>query len=129
MNRTIRVALSGIAVAALPGAAMAVKPAVRHKSPVVKARTIVGPAVDMRWGPVQATIVVKGKKITTVRISSPHGKEESAQINDQADPLLTSEALKIQSAKIHLLSEATLTSEAFATSLQAALTKAGLAKR
>ena len=125
MNRTVRIALSGIAVAAAPGAGVA-KPVVKHKPPVVKARTIVGPFVQMEWGPVRATIVVKGKRITDVRVTSPHGKEESDQINSQAEPLLRQETLKAQSARINLLSEATLTSEAFAKSLQAALTQAGL---
>jgi uncharacterized protein with FMN-binding domain len=134
MNRTIGIAVSSLAVVALPATGMALtKKPVKPIKPVVKVRTIVGPPIAAAndrhdWGPVTATIVVKGKKIINVKISSPHGKEESDQINSQADPLLTSEALKIQSARVTILSEATLTSEAFARSMQAALIKAGLAK-
>ena len=96
------------------------------KKVVVVPRTIQGPAVDMRWGPVQVTIVVKGKVLTDVQATAPTERSRSAFINNQAIPLLRQEALQAKSANIDLLSGATMTSEAFAQSLQAALTQAGL---
>ncbi len=103
------------------------KPKKKKKKVVVAApRTIQGPAVDMQWGPVQVTIIVKGKLLTDVQATAPTERSRSAFINNQAIPLLRQEALQAKSANIDLLSGATMTSEAFAQSLQAALTQAGL---
>jgi hypothetical protein len=46
---------------------------------------------------------------------------KSAAINSQAIPLLRQETLQTQSAQVNVVSGATLTSEAYAQSLQAAL--------
>ncbi len=89
-------------------------------------RTITGPSVDMDWGPVQATLVVQGKRLVDVRISAPTERARSAFINQQAVPWLRQETLQAQSANINLISGATLTSEAYAQSLQAALDAAHL---
>ena len=75
----------------------------------------------MRWEPVQVTIIVTGKRITDVRSSAPMERPRSAYINKQAIPLLRSEMLQAQSANVDLISGATMTSEAFDASLQAAL--------
>jgi uncharacterized protein with FMN-binding domain len=48
-------------------------------------------------------------------------RPRSQFINSQAVPLLRSEVLQAQSANINLISGATFTSQAFATSLQAAI--------
>ena len=45
-------------------------------------------------------------------------------INAQAMPWLTQEAIQAQNANINIISGATLTSEAFANSLQSALSSA-----
>ena len=84
-------------------------------------RTVKGPSVEMRWGPVQVTITVKGKRLTAIQASYPSERQRSAYINRQAIPWLRSEALQAQSANIDLISGATMTSEAFDSSLQAAL--------
>jgi uncharacterized protein with FMN-binding domain len=102
------------------------KPKPKKKVVVAAPRTIQGPAVDMRWGPVQVTIIVKGKALTDVQATAPTERSRSAFINNQAIPILRQEALQAKSANIDLLSGATMTSEAFAQSLQAALTQAGL---
>lgn len=102
------------------------KPKKKKKVVVAAPRTIQGPAVDMQWGPVQVTIIVKGKLLTDVQATAPTERSRSAFINNQAIPLLRQEALQAKSANIDLLSGATMTSEAFAQSLQAALTQAGL---
>jgi uncharacterized protein with FMN-binding domain len=61
-----------------------------------------------------------------VRYSLPADRPRSAEINDQAGPLLRQEVLQAQSAKINVISGATFTSEAFAQSLQVALQRAHL---
>ena len=92
----------------------------------VPTRTIQGPSEDMQWGPVQVTLIVKGKKITDVRATAPTERQRSAFINSQAVPWLRQEVLQAQSANIDLISGATMTSEAFVASLQAAMQQAHL---
>lgn len=86
--------------------------------------TFIGPAEYMQWGPVQVTLTVKDRRLTDVQASAPMERPRSAFINEQAVPLLRQETLQAQSASIDLISGATLTSEAFAASLQAALGQA-----
>jgi uncharacterized protein with FMN-binding domain len=87
----------------------------------VTTHTYKGPVEDMQWGPVQVTIVVKGKKITDVRASAPMERPRSAFINGQVLPILRQEVLKAQSANIDGISGATMTSEAYYYSLLGAL--------
>lgn len=134
MRRTIPVLLSTVAAVVPVSAALLGTPAhaatstTTHKTarPKVITRTIKGPNVDMRWGTVQVTIIVKGKKITDVRTVSPTERPRSAFINDQAVPMLRQEVLQAQNANIDLISGATMTSEAFVESLQAAVKSAKL---
>lgn len=86
--------------------------------------TYAGPSEDMEWGPVQVSIVVKGKHITDVTASAPTERSRSAFINEQALPMLRQEVLQAQNASIDLISGATLTSEAYDASLQAAIDRA-----
>jgi uncharacterized protein with FMN-binding domain len=97
-----------------------------HTHAAAKAKKYKGPLVDMRWGPVRATITVKGKKITSVKISTSPENFRSQFIDQQAVPLLKQETLQAQSATIDTVSGATMTSEAYIQSLQAALQKAHL---
>jgi uncharacterized protein with FMN-binding domain len=87
----------------------------------VTTRTFKGPVEDMRWGPVQVTIMVKGRRITDVRASAPMDRPRSAFINSQVLPILRQEVLKAQSANIDGISGATMTSYAFYDSLLGAL--------
>jgi uncharacterized protein with FMN-binding domain len=89
-----------------------------------KSRLVSGPSVNMRWGPVQVRIRVRGKKIIGVSATAPSERPKSKRINDQAVPILRQETLKAQSARIFVVSGATMTSNAFGTSLQAAIKKA-----
>jgi uncharacterized protein with FMN-binding domain len=85
------------------------------------------------FGQLQVVITVKkttkGKKVTR-RITAisvpvyPDTSGRSQYISENAIPILRSEALRAQSARIDFISEATLTSEAFVGSLQAAIAKA-----
>jgi uncharacterized protein with FMN-binding domain len=91
-----------------------------------KKRTISGPTVDMRWGPVTVTIVLKGNKIVEVTSDLPLEKPRSEYINSRVGPYLRSQVLQTQSAQVDIISGATMTSEAYAESLQGALDKAGI---
>lgn len=108
------------------GSALAATHTPLHANKTAKAKQYKGPLVDMRWGPVQAAIAVKGKKITNVKISTLPENFRSQFIDQQAVPLLKQETLQAQSANIDTVSGATLTSEAYIQSLQGALKKAHL---
>ena len=99
-----------------------------HKKPTTTTYTYAGLGVDMQWGTVQVTIVVKGKRIADIRATAPTERERSAFINQQAVPMLRQEVLKAQSATIDLIGGATMTSEAYDQSLQAAVDKAHKAR-
>jgi uncharacterized protein with FMN-binding domain len=87
--------------------------------------TFTGPVTNAYYGNVQVQVVVQGGKITDVKfLDYPHDRRTSQEINAQAMPWLTQEAIQAQSANINIVSGATLTSEAFANSLQAALNSA-----
>jgi uncharacterized protein with FMN-binding domain len=131
VRKSITVLLSGLAVAVPAGNTFAAihetQVTKKKKKVVLKPRTVAGPSVETdEWGPVQVTIIVKGKKITDVQTASPHSKRRSAFINDQAVPLLRQEVLQVQSAQINIISGATQTSDAFGQSLQAAINAAHL---
>ena len=88
-------------------------------------RTITGGAVDTRWGPVQVKVTFNGSKITAVDVvQEPDGNPRDEEINAQAIPILTQEALAAQSASIDAVSGASYTSEGYIGSLQSALNAA-----
>jgi uncharacterized protein with FMN-binding domain len=81
-----------------------------------------GAEVDAYYGLVQVKAVVQGGKITDVEfLEYPNDRRTSIRINRVAIPYLTQEAIQAQSAEVDIISGATLTSEAFAQSLQSAL--------
>ncbi|HSU48543.1 MAG TPA: FMN-binding protein [Arthrobacter sp.] len=89
--------------------------------------TYKGSAVQTRFGPVQVQITVANGKITDVtalQLTNTDGK--SIQISNRAAPLLKSKVLAAQSADIQTVSGATITSDAYLTSLQAAIDAAHL---
>jgi uncharacterized protein with FMN-binding domain len=88
--------------------------------------TFEGPQIQSRFGPVQVTLSVQNGQITEVKVSNAPDTARSILIQDQAVPLLKQEVLKAQSASIHMISGATITSRAFEQSLQGALDKANL---
>jgi uncharacterized protein with FMN-binding domain len=84
-----------------------------------------GAAADAYWGNVQVEATISSGKISDVQfLDYPHDRRTSAFINSQAMPWLTSEAIQAQSARVNVISGATLTSEAFIQSLQSALSQA-----
>jgi uncharacterized protein with FMN-binding domain len=89
--------------------------------PSTKSKKYKGPSIDMRWGTVQVTIVVKSKKIVDVLATAPNERTRSQIINEQALPMLRDEVLTAQSANIDEVSRASDTSAAYIESLQAAI--------
>ena len=89
--------------------------------------TVLGDSADTRWGPVQVQITVQDGKITAVTVPVyPANNGRDQEINATAVPTLVQETLSAQSAKIDMVSGATVTSDGYLTSLQSALDKAGL---
>lgn len=89
--------------------------------------SVTGSTADTRWGPVQVAITVAGGKITDVSVVQfPNGNGKDQEINSYALPILIDETKQAQSAKIDMVSGATVTSEGYLTSLQSAIDQAQL---
>lgn len=89
--------------------------------------TFTGTSVSTRYGNVQVEITVAGSKITEVKaLQLTNDDGRSVEISAQAAPILRSEVLAAQSAKVATVSGATYTSNGYLTSLQAAIDKAGI---
>ncbi|HKD98532.1 MAG TPA: FMN-binding protein, partial [Micromonosporaceae bacterium] len=81
-----------------------------------------GSVAQTRWGPVQVQVSIAAGRITDVKtLIYPSGNGHDAAINAYALPQLRQEALDAQSAQIHAVSGATVTSDGYRESLQAAL--------
>jgi uncharacterized protein with FMN-binding domain len=90
-------------------------------------KTYTGTVAATRWGPVQVRIAVSSGKITDVTVlQQPNGNGKDAEINDYALPILVQDTLNAQSADIDMVSGATVTSDGYLQSLQAALDEAGI---
>ena len=115
------------ALAAVPIAgAWSSAPALAASSKTAKAQTFKGSSVSTRWGPLQVSLVVKSKKITSVKVSASSDTARSQVIDGQAVPILKQETLQAQSANIDTVSGATYTSDGYRQSLQSALDQAHL---
>jgi uncharacterized protein with FMN-binding domain len=80
-----------------------------------------------RFGNVQVQITVSGGKITDVTaLQLTDEDRRSVAISNRAAPLLRSEVLQAQSANVQTIGGATVTSDAYLSSLQAALDAANL---
>lgn len=91
------------------------------------AGTYKGSVVQTRFGAVQVQITVSAGKISEVTaLQLTDDDRKSAQISSRAAPLLRSEVLAAQSAKVKTISGATVTSSAYLSSLQAAIDAAHL---
>jgi uncharacterized protein with FMN-binding domain len=85
-------------------------------------RTVTGPVVNTKFGPVQVRVSLTGGRITAVQaLQVPGPKVLSQQISSYAIPRLRREALQVQSARIDVVSSATYTWQGYRQSLQAAL--------
>ena len=90
-------------------------------------KTYTGSVAQTRWGPVQVEITVASGKVTAVDVVEyPTENPRDVEINDRALPVLVDETIDAQSADIDMVSGATVTSEGYLQSLQAALDEAGI---
>lgn len=80
-----------------------------------------GSAENNGYGTVQVRVRISGGRITNVATLSLPTDPHSRQINAYAVPVLRKEVLAAQSSHVNTVSGATLTSEAYLTSVQAAL--------
>ena len=89
--------------------------------------TYAGKTVSTRYGDVQVQITVQSGKVTEVTaLHLTDAERRSQMISAQAAPILRGEVLQAQSANVQTVSGATITSDAYLTSLQAALDAAHL---
>lgn len=88
--------------------------------------TFTGSDVTFAYGEIEAQLVYRNGKIVSVNFPIDNAPDpRSEMINSEALPILTQELLKAQSLNIDAVSGATFTSNAFAQTVQAALSKAG----
>lgn len=86
-----------------------------------------GSVAQTRWGPVQVSITALSGRITAVSVPVyPNNNGRDQQINARALPILTQETMTAQSAAIDTVSGATVTSDGYRQSLQAAIDAAHL---
>jgi uncharacterized protein with FMN-binding domain len=91
------------------------------------AGTYAGSVVQTRFGAVQVQITVKAGAVADVTaLQLTDDDRKSVQISNRAAPLLRAAVIKAQSAQVQTISGATVTSDAYLTSLQAALDAANL---
>jgi uncharacterized protein with FMN-binding domain len=87
--------------------------------------TYTGPTVDAYYGLVQVQAFVQGGRLVGIKVLRyPSDRRTSISINRQALPMLRDEVIRAQSTKVDIISGATLTSQAFIRSLDAALRQA-----
>jgi uncharacterized protein with FMN-binding domain len=85
-------------------------------------RTMDGAVVQTPYGPVQVAVVFDHGRIVDVRtLQTPSDADRSVQLAALATPVLRSEVLAAQSARVDSVSGATYTSEGYAQSVQYAL--------
>jgi uncharacterized protein with FMN-binding domain len=123
MRRSIPLLITTFTALAPTGAAVASA----ARAGAAATHTYRGYGSSMRWGTVQVTITVSGRRMTALSATYPADRARSRVINSQAVPTLRSETLRAQSYRIHSLSGATLTSRAFVNSLYSAMHSAHLA--
>jgi uncharacterized protein with FMN-binding domain len=85
----------------------------------------VGPITDAYYGLMQIEAIIQGGQLVGIKVLKyPSDRRTSVYINRQALPMLRDEVVSAQSARVDIISGATLSSEAFIRSLDGALRKA-----
>jgi uncharacterized protein with FMN-binding domain len=114
-----------VAITAAPALAPTTTPA--RRGGACTGKTVDGPSVNTRWGPVQVEAVVSsdGQICDVGAIRSPDSRGRSVRINQQALPILHDQVMRAQSTNINGVSGATITSDAYVRSLQAILDGTG----
>ena len=89
--------------------------------------TFTGSIESTRWGDVQVAVTISRGQITEIStLQSPDADSRSIQLAANATPILASEVISAQSSSVSTVSGATFTSEAYLSSVQAALDEAAL---
>ena len=92
--------------------------------PTGPARRVNGVVEQYGYGELSVTVTVHGSQITNVSVPVLRTAEPySQQLSVQVLPMLKSEVLRANSARIYAVSGATYTSQAYADSIQSALDK------
>ena len=111
--------------ASSPGVVPTTSGATDTPASLYKDGSYTGSVADAQWGYIQVKAVIQNGKITNVQfLQYPNERNRSVEINNYADPQLSSEAIQAQSANVDVVTGATDTSEAFIQSLSDALSQA-----
>ena len=87
-----------------------------------RTRSATGKVIAFGYGQLSVKVTMTGTRITNVSLASLSTIDSySQQIAQQVVPMLRHEVLSAQSARIQLISGASYTTDAYATSVQAAL--------
>ena len=87
--------------------------------------TYTGSVEDAYYGNLQVQVQISNGNISDVTfLQYPNDNHDSRFINEQAMPILKSEAIQVQSANVDIVSGASDSSQAFQKSLQTALQQA-----
>ncbi|MER7052775.1 FMN-binding protein [Streptomyces sp. NPDC000351] len=106
---------------AATSATPSVPSSVAPSAPAAGSAVVAGPTVDTEKGPVQVEVVFQDHRITAVRmLRQPDHPQTTAAV-----PRLVEETLEAQSADIDTVSGATVTSDGYRESLQAAIDARG----
>ena len=106
------------------GSAPSATPSAPPSGAAAQARTVAGPGVQYGYGQLSVRVTVRGNQIVAVSVPVLHTIDQySQQLAEQVIPMLRSEVLAAHGARIHSVSGATYTSEAYAQSIQSALDK------
>ncbi|MEU0207123.1 FMN-binding protein [Streptomyces canus] len=101
--------------------AASASPSASASASEASSQTVDGSALSTEKGPVQVQVTFSGTKITAVKmLQQPNHPQTTAAV-----PKLVAETLEAQSADIDTVSGATITSEAYKESLQAAIDARG----
>jgi uncharacterized protein with FMN-binding domain len=77
------------------------------------------------YGTIQVKAIIQNGKLADVQfLQYPNDRQESVEINTQAMPILTQEAIKAQNTNVDIVSGATDSSQSFKESLRSALDQA-----
>jgi uncharacterized protein with FMN-binding domain len=77
------------------------------------------------WGTLQLKLTIHdGAIVAADALQMPAHRQRSVELSEMSKPILLSEAIKNQTAKVHMVSSATLTSIAFQDAVASALAKA-----
>ncbi|WP_233204646.1 FMN-binding protein [Cryobacterium sp. Y62] len=119
-------AAANAAAAAQAAATAATAAAASAAQAAAQSGTFTGAVVQTQFGNMQVSVTVANGaiiEVTPLQLTNRGGR--SVDISNQAAPILRSEVLAAQSAKVQNISGATYTSEGYLRSLQSALDTAG----